>query len=180
VVSPSPAAPDVVAGRVVGRFDGRAAARCRGSVEEGARTRWRQYREVWAYVEGSRCRRVAILRHFGDHAEPSRAGGACCDVCRPGLVPAVPEPPPESFADLDEAIVTVARVARPSVGRTLCAEILHGARTKKIERNSYDGLPAYGRASHMRRADVLARVDALIDAGRLSTTGGSYPVLRAA
>ena len=34
-----------------GRFDGRAAALCRTSIEEGARARWRQYREIWAYVE---------------------------------------------------------------------------------------------------------------------------------
>jgi hypothetical protein len=31
----------------------------------------------------------------------------------------------------------------------------------------------------MRRDDILSRVDALIDAGRLSTTGGPYPVLSA-
>ena len=30
----------------------------------------------------------------------------------------------------------------------------------------------------MRRADILARVDELIEAGRLETTGGPYPVLR--
>jgi hypothetical protein len=32
--------------------------------------------------------------------------------------------------------------------------------------------------SRMRRADILARVDELIDEGRLQTTGGAYPVLR--
>jgi superfamily II DNA helicase RecQ len=65
------------------------------------------------------------------------------------------------------------------VGRTTCAEILHGAKTKKIERNSYDGLPAYGTSSHMRRADILARIDKLIEARRIETTGGHYPVLTA-
>jgi hypothetical protein len=30
----------------------------------------------------------------------------------------------------------------------------------------------------MRRADILARVDELIEEGRLETTGGAYPVLR--
>ena len=80
--------------------------------------------------------------------------------------------------DLDDAIVSVASAARPAVGRTTCAEILHGARTKKIERNSYDGLPAYGVSSHMRRADILARVDELIESGALETSGGPYPVLR--
>jgi superfamily II DNA helicase RecQ len=74
--------------------------------------------------------------------------------------------------------MSVARSARPSVGRTTCAEIVHGGRSKKLLRNSYDGLPAYGSSSHMRRADILARVDELIDSGRLETTGGPYPVLR--
>ena len=85
------------------------------------------------------------------------------------------------MGDLDDAIVSVARGAQPAVGRTTCAEILHGARTKKIERNSYDGLPAYGTSAHMRRADILARVDDLIEAGRIcKTSGGPYPVLRVA
>jgi ATP-dependent DNA helicase RecQ len=82
-------------------------------------------------------------------------------------------------ATLDEAIISVARAARPAVGRTTCAEILHGARTKKIARNSYDGLPAYGTSSNMRRADILRRIDELIEERRLVTTEGPYPVLSA-
>jgi ATP-dependent DNA helicase RecQ len=181
VILPSPASPDRVAGRLSeAGFDRRAAAACRSSVEEGARARWRQYREIWAYVEGDLCRRRAILRHFGDNAEPAaRPGGTpCCDVCNHGLVPELPPPSLEAVADLDDAIVSVARSARPAVGRTTCAEIVHGARTKKIERNSYDGLPAYGTSSQMRRADILARVDELIEAGVIGTTGGPYPVLQ--
>ena len=83
------------------------------------------------------------------------------------------------LGNLDDAIIAVARGAEPAVGRTLCAEILHGARTKKIQRNSYDGLPAYGMSSHMRRADILARVDELLEEGRLQKSGGPYPVLSA-
>jgi len=166
-----------VAGRLVGSYDRGAAARCKASMEEGIRIRWRQYREIWAYVEGDACRRVAILRHFGDESAAS-AASACCDVCEPELTPFAPPPPPESFADLDEAIIAVAKTARPSVGRTTCAEILHGAKNKKIERNSYDGLSPYASASHMRRADILARVDELIEGGRLATTAGAYPTLR--
>jgi ATP-dependent DNA helicase RecQ len=140
--------------------------------------RWRQYREIWAYVEGSACRRTTILRHFGDNARP-KPSGPCCDVCADGLVPELPAPDPGSVATLDEAIFSVARGARPAVGRTTCAEILHGARTKKIERNSYDGLPAYGTSADMRRADILGRIDQLIEERRLSTSGGPYPVLLA-
>jgi ATP-dependent DNA helicase RecQ len=179
VLSPSPSAPDRVAGTVLGPFDRRADARCRASIEEAARARWRQYREIWAYVERDSCRRRAILRHFGDPAQPEGAD-PCCDVCEPALAPKAPPPDPVAIGDLDDAIVSVAKSARPAVGRTTCAEILHGARTKKIARNSYHGLPAYGTSSHMRRADILARVDTLIEDGRIETTAGPYPVLRAA
>jgi ATP-dependent DNA helicase RecQ len=178
VISPSPSAPDRVAGRVLGRFDGRAAALCRASLEEGAKARWRQYREIWAYVEQDSCRRQAILRHFGDGARPAVEAERCCDACNPALLPVPAPPDPVAIADLDDAILSVARSARPAVGRTTCAEIVHGGRSKKLLRNSYDGLPAYGTSSHMRRADILARVDELIDQGRLETTGGPYPVLR--
>ena len=96
------------------------------------------------------------------------------------LVPELPPPDPGSVATLDEAILSVARAARPSVGRTTCAEILHGARTKKIQRNSYDGLQAYGVSGDMRRADILQRIDELIEERRLLTSDGPYPVLRPA
>jgi ATP-dependent DNA helicase RecQ len=179
VISPSPSAPDRVAGRVLGPFDRRAAALCRSSLEEGGNARWRQYREIWAYVEESTCRRRAILRHFGDRSEPELSF-ECCDVCHPELALSAPPPDPVEIGNLDDAIIAVASGARPAVGRTTCAEILHGSRSKKIQRNSYDGLPSYGVSSHMRRADILARVDQLIQQGRLEASDGPYPVLRVA
>ena len=179
VISPSPSPPDRVSGHITARFDGRAAALCRTSIEDAARARWRQYREIWAYVEETTCRRGAILRHFGDTSPPG-AVLECCDVCTPSLAIEAPPPDPVEIQGLDDAILAVAGGARPAVGRTTCAEILHGSRSKKIQRNSYDGLPVYGVSSHMRRADILARVDELIEEGRLETTDGPYPVLRVA
>ena len=192
-ISPSPSPPDRVAGRIVAAFDRRVAGACRSSVEDGARARWRQYREIWAYVEGDRCRRQAILRHFGDHSQPLSGDGVpsvdqaqadvgartpCCDVCDSGLVPELPPPPVHEIADLDDAILSVARLAKPSVGRTTCAAIVHGGRSQKIERNSYDGLPGYGASSHMRRVDILARVDELIGEGVIEVSSGIRPVLQ--
>jgi ATP-dependent DNA helicase RecQ len=176
VVEPSPSAPDRVAGRIVASFDGRAGALCRTSIGEASKARWRQYREIWAYVESESCRRRTILRHFGDHSDPA-PNEVCCDACGADLVPAPPPVDLSAIEGLDDAIVSVARMAKPAVGRTTCAEILHGARTKKIERNSYDGLPAYGTSASMRRADILARIDELIEEKRLGTTSGPYPVL---
>jgi ATP-dependent DNA helicase RecQ len=194
VIQPSPSAPDRVAGRLSGSWDGRTQALCRTSAKEGTRVRWRQYRAVWAWVEGSRCRREGILRHFGDRSPPAPAA-QCCDVCDPGLAPA-PPPPRRVVADrpaqlahrpnagnldaLDEAILDVVASAQPEVGRTRAVEILRGGRSKVVERYSYDGLPHYGTWSHLTAAAVLGRVDALLAAGTLRSTGGRFPKLEVA
>jgi ATP-dependent DNA helicase RecQ len=181
VVRPAPAPIDRLRGRLLGAFDGRARATCRSSAGDAQRARWRQYRAVWAFVEGSECRRAAILRHFGDRAQP-RADVPCCDVCAPELVPPAPAPraipggPPPG--NLDAAIVDVVTGAEPSVGRTRTVEILRGGRSQVVRKNAYDGLPAYGTFSHLRAEEVLARVDELLDEGRLVSTGGAYPKLR--
>jgi ATP-dependent DNA helicase RecQ len=181
VIRPAPAPLDRLRGRVMAPFDGRARATCRSSAGDAQRARWRQYRSVWAFVEGSECRRVAILRHFGDPAAPAPTV-ACCDVCAAELVPAAqaPRAVPGGPApgDLDAAIVDVVNVAEPSVGRTRTVEILRGGRSQVVRKNAYDGLPAYGTFSHLRAEEVLARVDELLDAGRLVSTGGAYPKLR--
>jgi superfamily II DNA helicase RecQ len=155
--------------------------------EEARRARWRQFRSVWAFVEGSGCRRSAILRHFGDRAAPSpTAGVPCCDACDPGWVPqpAAGRGPggPGSLleglgGDLDAAILEVVSRARPSVGRTRTVEILRGGRSRVIRDNAYDGLPNYGAFAHLTRDDVLERVDGLLAAGTLRSTGGAFPKL---
>jgi ATP-dependent DNA helicase RecQ len=168
---------------VVGAYDGRARAAARTSAAEGNRTRWRQYRAVWSFVEEAKCRRATLLRHFGDGRDPA-PDGPCCDVCAPELVP---EPPrrlgglrpggAEPAESLDDAILSVVRGARPSIGRTRVAEVLRGGRAKVVLRNSWDGLPEYGCYAHLTARVVLARVDALLDDGRLVSSGGPYPVL---
>ena len=184
VVRPAPAPIDRLRGRVVAGYDGRARATCRSSAGDAQRARWRQYRAVWAFVEGAECRRAAILRHFGDGAQP-RADVPCCDVCAPELVPAAPAPravgsgrADGTASDLDSAIVDVVTGAEPSVGRTRTVEILRGGRSQVVRKNAYDGLPAYGTFAHLRADEVLARVDELLDEGRLVSTGGAYPKLR--
>jgi ATP-dependent DNA helicase RecQ len=180
-ISPSPSSPDRVVGKIVAPYERLIAAQCRRSVEEGASARWRQYREIWAYVESTTCRRAQILKHFGDRSpssSPSKETGApCCDFCAPTIIPQLPPMPKHEVANLDDAILSVARLAKPAIGRTTCAAIVHGGRSQKIARNSYDGLPGYATAAHMRRADVLARVDELIAAGSIEVSSGIRPTL---
>jgi ATP-dependent DNA helicase RecQ len=195
VIKPRPSSPDLIAGNVTGAFDALALAKCKAAAQEGTRARWRQYRAVWAWVEGSGCRREGILRHFGDRDAPA-AEGPCCDVCDPGLAPPPPAPVgrrergPRQLAHrpaaagevaaLDEAIVEVVALARPSLGRTRAVEVLRGGRSKVLLKHGWDGLPHYGTFGHLSGPSVLERVDALLDAGTLKSSGGHYPVLEAA
>jgi ATP-dependent DNA helicase RecQ len=176
LVTPDPSPPDRVAGRLVGEWDRRALAACRASARDAERARWSQYRAIWRYVEGAGCRRRALLEYFGDHT-PSHPSGRCCDVCEPEVVTASPALAPP--AALDAAIIDVVGSARPPVGRTRAVEILRGGRSKVIVEHSYDDLEAYGTFAHMRSDDVLGRVDALLEAGSLRSTGGRFPKLRA-
>ncbi|MGA2924935.1 MAG: RecQ family ATP-dependent DNA helicase [Solirubrobacteraceae bacterium] len=222
LLAPEPSPPDRAVGRLAADWDGAMLARCRGSAREAERVRWSQYRAVWEYVEGRRCRREALLAHFGDSLQPADAGRtegerlvACCDVCDPvAVAAAVVEPASDRHAagatagsgsrpagavaggrgcpgdgdlpdpagdgDLDQAILAVVGSAQPPVGRTRAVEILRGGRSKVIAQYSYDGLPAYGSFAHLRADDVLGRVDQLLAAGSLRSTGGRFPKLRAA
>jgi ATP-dependent DNA helicase RecQ len=196
VVQPSPSAPDRVAGRVTGAWDATALAACRTAAQEAVHARWRQYRAVWGFVGDERCRRKAILDHFGDRTPPAPLGG-CCDVCDPGLRPPAPPrgerrargpaqlaqrpivSPPEA-AGLDDAILDVVAAANPPVGRTRAVEILRGSRSQVIVRHAYDGLPHYATFGHLRAEAILARIDALWEAGTLRATGGRFPKLELA
>jgi ATP-dependent DNA helicase RecQ len=183
VLRPAPAPVDRIRGRLAAPFDGRARAACRASAGEAQRARWRQYRTVWALVEGDSCRRATILRHFGDPSDGAPSG-PCCDVCAPGLVPAVAAPaalravPGTAPGGLDAAIVELVATASPPVGRTRAVEILRGGRSQALRRHAYDGLPLYGAFSDLSAGEVLERVDALLADGRLRSGGGAYPTLR--
>ncbi|MEA2155206.1 MAG: ATP-dependent helicase RecQ [Solirubrobacteraceae bacterium] len=189
VLRPAPSSPDRVRGRIEAPFDSRARAACRTSADDAKRARWTQYRNVWAFVEGSACRRKTILRHFGDPSSPTPDPGVpCCDVCDPSWMPVAPAArsrrrPGAAGAthapgDLDAAIVSVVETAEPAVGRTRTVEILRGGRSKALVKSGHDGLPAYGTFDHLTAQQVLGRVDELIDSGRLRSTGGMYPKLQ--
>ncbi|MGZ4172397.1 MAG: RecQ family zinc-binding domain-containing protein, partial [Solirubrobacteraceae bacterium] len=197
VLTPAPAPPDRAVGQITGGWDRRAAAWCVSSAREAERVRWSQYRSVWGYVEGDGCRRRALLEHFGDASTGAPLPGVpCCDVCDASLVPApasrpaarsasavagsAPAGAPAAPGDLDDAILDVVVCARPPVGRTRAVEILRGGRSKVVVQNAYHDLAGYGAFAHLRSEEVLGRVDELLQAGTLRSTGGRFPKLAAA
>jgi ATP-dependent DNA helicase RecQ len=183
ILTPTPSVPDRAAGHIAGGWGAAQIGACRTSARDAERARWAQYRAIWGYVERPQCRRTALLAHFGDRRS-TRAAAACCDVCDPAVLPAAPMGTRAGHTapagDLDSAIIDVVEAARPPVGRTRAVEILRGGRSKIIAEHHYDQLSGYGAFAHLRSGDVLGRVDELLRAGRLRSTGGRFPKLRAA
>lgn len=86
VIRPTPAPLDRIRGELLAPFDNRARAICRSLAGRAERTRWQQYRAIWAFAEGKTCRRKVILSHFGDRSDVT-ADVRCCDVCDSDLIP---------------------------------------------------------------------------------------------
>ena len=184
VILPSPSPPDRVAGRLSERgFDRRAAVACRASVEDGARSRWRQYREIWAYVEerttaapGRSCATSATarIRPSAQRAPPAATSAtkAWRRSCRR------PRWRPSPISTTRSCRWRARRGPRWGAPRAPRSSTARAPRRSSATPTT--ACPAYGTSSQMRRADILARVDELIEAGVISTSGGPYPVLQAA
>ena len=173
VLEPAPSAVDRVRGRLTGPFDGHAHTRCRSLIAAGRRARWRQYRGIWEYAESYRCRRGAIVGHFGDPAPPP-SRGHCCDVCTPAVRVQAPvglSSVPARADELDQAILRVVATLGPVAGRTDLVEILRGGRGRTLVADGHDGLPGYGSFAELPAAAVGAAVDRLLADGRLSAGG---------
>jgi ATP-dependent DNA helicase RecQ len=184
-IKPRPAPTGRVAGAVVGDWNQLVVTRCLTAAKDAERVRWNQYRAMWAYVEGTECRRETLLRYFGDQST-ERQLTDCCDICDPAVrgVSAVPgrtrAPSSRPGGDLDTAIIEVVERADPPVGRTRAVEILRGGRSKVIVKYGYDTLDRYGTFAALRADQVLRRVDELLGEGRLRSTGGRFPKLAVA
>ena len=172
-----------VRGRIEGPFDGRARAACRTSAR--APGALEPVPLVWRFVESDACRRTAILRHFGDR---STRRWTACRAATSAIPPGCPprrrqEQPPRRGRAAGRPATSMRRSWRSwrpptrPVGRTRAVEILRGGRSQALVKSGHDGLPAYGTFDHLTAKQVMARVDELLEAGRLRSTGGMYPKL---
>ncbi|HEV3469916.1 MAG TPA: RecQ family ATP-dependent DNA helicase [Pyrinomonadaceae bacterium] len=62
-------------------------------------------------------------------------------------------------------------------GKGLLASVLRGSRSAKLSQMGLDRLSTYGILAGMTQDDILLYVDALVAAGCLHVTGGSYPTV---
>ena len=181
-----------------GAWDGRALALCRTSAQEGTRVRWRQYRAVWAWVEGStlpaRGHPAPLRRPLGARARPARAATSATRRSRPRRRRAAPRraarpagaarPPPgrrgrPRRARRGDPRRRGHRRSPRSAARARSRSCAAGAR-RSSRSTPTTACRTTARGRTCAGPAVLARVDALLAAGTLRSTGGRFPKLEVA
>lgn len=109
-------------------------------------------RTVVRYCEEQHiCRRVQLLRHFGEKFEARNCGG--CDNCANGdqLISR------DLTKEAQLAVTLVQSIYRDdkNMSLTQTVDIFRGAATKKVLRNKHDLRPEYGAGSALWREKIL-------------------------
>ena len=165
------------------------------SAGEATRVRWRQYRSIWAFVEQRACRRArscATSATVGAAHRPRRARAATCATrrsCRRR------RPRPQRARRRGAAPRRAAarrarrrprrrrssrwssRPSRRSAARARSRSSAAGAR-RSSRSTPTTACPAYGTFAHLRRDEVLARVDELLAAGHAALDRRALPEAR--
>jgi ATP-dependent DNA helicase RecQ len=141
----------------------------------------RQYQleGIVAYAESNLCRRIIILKHFGDAAPPDAP--ECCDNCREQQRQPQTAGNPQEMDYGERAgliILDSIRRLKIGIGKGKLAQILKGSKTQEIQRQKYDRSPYYGRLAVLTRVEVESLIDQVVDMGYLKSVGGEYPVLK--
>ena len=140
--------------------------------------RWDRLDAAQAFAGGDTCRRLALLRYFGDLQEPI-ATGRCCDVCDPIAIPAEtaatrrkrPVPIPD---DVDEDVLASLKAWRSTTAKAQGVPAyviakdatLHAiAATRPTTPDALGALPGIGPAFLERHA---AAVLDLLDGGEIA------------
>lgn len=137
-----------------------------------------QLNRMIVYAESNTCRRVILLKHFGDMG-PAEAE-ICCDNCQ-AHQPILPVITPTQTLKQSERVAlivldTVRRLPR-GVGKEKIVQILKGSRAKEIMQFGYDKTTYYGRLVVCSSAELRQVVDQLIEKRYLKVIGGEYPVV---
>jgi ATP-dependent DNA helicase RecQ len=141
--------------------------------------RQERLKDMIHYAESSHCRRIIILKYFGD---PGKAEAEdCCDNCQASR-PVSPSPARSTRQSEGGRVAlllldTVNWIKTP-VGRDKVAKILRGSAAKEIYSANLDKSPTFGCLRSFSLDRIKELLDQLLEMGYLKVIGGRYPVLR--
>jgi ATP-dependent DNA helicase RecQ len=138
--------------------------------------------KMLAYTDSATCRRLHLLRYFGQTFAPPCQN---CDVCVPRLArPASGMPgiaTGHATVDSDRVARTILRAVAAfggRLGRGIISDVLLGSQRKQIVEWRLDRAKAYGQLRVYRRERIVAWIDELISQHFLHATAEEYPRLR--
>jgi superfamily II DNA helicase RecQ len=111
---------------------------------------WQAYRAIKDFIYGTRCRRQALLAHFGDRRAETPPLGRCCDIC--DMLDWLPDPETIAVRKPTRAAGSSAPAPDLSPGDEPLFEAL-----KKWRLGAAEGKPAYTVASNKTLASIAAR-----------------------
>ena len=163
----------------------------------------RKLREIIEFCYTEYCYRAHILDYFGDRHHARNCG--TCGNCSPNSAARTPLAGDEMLAgavtagrkrkgeraaatavprslDAEESlrvrkILACAARLRGRFGKTILANTLKGSAAKAIMQSHLNELSTYGILKEMRQEDLLTYIDALVTAGCLRLSGGTYPTV---
>ena len=126
------------------------------------------------YAETNECRRLVILRHFGD-TSPADAP-VCCDNCEARKEEEIVSRPATTQSERAALIVldTINRM-QWSVGKRKIALILKGSKAKEVAR--YTDHRNFGKFSALRIGEIESLIDQLVESGYIKAIGSRLPTL---
>jgi ATP-dependent DNA helicase RecQ len=147
-----------------------------GAATDGAvlEHKWGQFLELLRWVEGGSCRHDAILRHFGDEAEPLDGCGRC-DECL-ALGEAVETDPVETALIVRKALSGVARVSG-RFGIQLAVKLLRGEPDPRLERSGLAATATFGNLREHPGPWLLRLLRRCVSGGWATFSGRDRPVL---
>ena len=126
-------------------------------------------RTMTFYCTTTDCLRSSILRYFGETDAPFR-----CEHCSNCSTDVEVE---DATVDAQKVVSCVLRVEQKGrqVGKTTIVDVLRGSKADRILGWGFDGLSTYGIMADQSAQRVRYVLDALVNAGYLGVTDGSYP-----
>jgi ATP-dependent DNA helicase RecQ len=111
---------------------------------------WRAYRAIKEFIYGTRCRREALLAHFGDRRAETPPLERCCDIC--DMLEWLPDP--ETIAVRRPTRAKSSAAAAPDLA---AADAPLFDALKAWRMRAAEGKPAYTVANNKTLATIAAR-----------------------
>lgn len=128
----------------------------------------RQLTQILQFAESSECRRVSLLRYFGEqYRDPKGNPLSSCGACDNCLTPRAEVDATEVAQKIISCVLRIKQHSGFSVGLAHVVDILTGAATEKIKKWGHDKLSTYGVGRGRAKADWMYYARELISHGLL-------------